>query len=244
MAFSLLIVVAAAVGLFSWDRWLRYDDAAEFQGSWQAHGTTGVVVIDGERINLTDDVAYSYRIDPMAKTVSFSFGSLEGQGRYRFSLDRSQLVITEGTGYSWLSTLVDDIGWMADRLTRFVQGQPQAEVLPGDGVTVLDRLSSAATAAQDDGALAQEGPAADASGTSDGAAADDAAGANGVAEADDASDANSADGADDASGADGGLAEGAAEAGGAGADDAQGALGAPSASDIPGASDETSDAAL
>ena len=111
MAFSLLIVVAAAVGLFSWDRWLRYDDAAEFQGSWQAHGTTGVVVIDGERINLTDDVAYSYRIDPMAKTVSFSFGSLEGQGRYRFSLDRSQLVITEGAGYSWLSTLVDDIGW-------------------------------------------------------------------------------------------------------------------------------------
>lgn len=235
MAFSLLIVVAAAVGLFSWDRWLRYDDAAEFQGSWQAHGTTGVVVIDGERINLTDDVAYSYRIDPMAKTVSFSFGSLEGQGRYRFSLDRSQLVITEGAGYSWLSTLVDDIGWMADRLTRFVQGQPQAEVLPGDGVTVLDRLSSAATAAQDDGALAQEGPAADASGTSDGAAADDAAGTDDVAEA---------GGANDASGADGDLAEGVAEASAAGADDAQGALGAPSASDIPGASDETSDAAL
>ena len=235
MALSLLIAVAAAVGLFSWDRWLRYDDAAEFQGSWQAHGTTGVVVIDGERINLTDDVAYSYQIDPMAKTVSFSFGSLEGQGRYRFSLDRSQLVITEGAGYSWLSTLIDDIGWMADQLTRFVQGQPQVEALPGDGVTVLDRLSSDATAAQGDGALAQEGPAADAGGTSDGAAADDAAGVDDVAEA---------DGADDASGADGGLAEGAAEAGGAGADDAQGALGAPSASDIPGASDETSDAAL
>jgi len=244
VALSLLIAVAAAVGLFSWDRWLRYDDAAEFQGSWQAHGTTGVVVIDGERINLTDDVAYSYQIDPMAKTVSFSFGSLEGQGRYRFSLDRSQLVITEGAGYSWLSTLIDDIGWMADQLTRFVQGQPQVEALPGDGVTVLDRLSSDATAAQGDGTLAQEEPAADAGGKSDGAAADDAAGANGVAEADDASDANSADGADDASGADGGLAEGAAEAGGAGADDAQGALGAPSASDIPGASDETSDAAL
>lgn len=241
MAFSLLIAVAAAVGLFSWDRWLRYDDAAEFQGSWQAHGTTGVVVIDGERINLTDDVAYSYRIDPMAKTVSFSFGSLEGQGRYRFSLDRSQLVITEGAGYSWLSTLIDDIGWMADQLTRFAQGQPQVEALPGDGVTVLDRLSSAATAAQGDGTLAQEEPAADAVGTSDGAAADDATGTDDVAEA---------GGANDASGADGGLAEGAAEAGGAGADDAQGALDAPStsdapsASDIPGASDETSDAAL
>lgn len=235
MVFSLLIAVAAAVGLFSWDRWLRYDDAAEFQGSWQAHGTTGVVVIDGERINLTDDVAYSYQIDPMAKTVSFSFGSLEGQGRYRFSLDRSQLVITEGAGYSWLSTLIDDIGWMADQLTRFVQGQPQVEALPGDGVTVLDRLSSDATAAQGDGTLAQEEPAADAGGKSDGAAADDVAGANDVAEA---------DGANDASGADGDLAEGVAEASAAGADDAQGALDAPSASDIPGASDETSDAAL
>ena len=235
MALSLLIAVAAAVGLFSWDRWLRYDDAAEFQGSWQAHGTTGVVVIDGERISLTGDVAYSYQIDPMAKTVSFSFGSLEGQGRYRFSLDRSQLVITEGAGYSWLSTLIDDIGWMADQLTRFVQGQPQVEALPGDGVTVLDRLSSDATAAQGDGTLAQEEPAADAGGKSDGAAADDVAGANDVAEV---------GGANDASGADGDLAEGAAEAGGAGADDAQGALGAPSASDIPGASDETSDAAL
>ncbi len=235
MVFSLLIAVAAAVGLFSWDRWLRYDDAAEFQGSWQAHGTTGVVVIDGERINLTDDVAYSYQIDPMAKTVSFSFGSLEGQGRYRFSLDRSQLVITEGAGYSWLSTLIDDIGWMADQLTRFVQGQPQVEALPGDGVTVLDRLSSDATAAQGDGTLAQEEPAADAGGKSDGAAADDVAGANDVAEA---------DGASDASGADGDLAEGVAEASAAGADDAQGALDAPSASDAPGASDETSDAAL
>ena len=235
MVFSLLIAVAAAVGLFSWDRWLRYDDAAEFQGSWQAHGTTGVVVIDGERINLTDDVAYSYQIDPMAKTVSFSFGSLEGQGRYRFSLDRSQLVITEGAGYSWLSTLIDDIGWMADQLTRFVQGQPQVEALPGDGVTVLDRLSSDATAAQGDGTLAQEEPAADAGGKSDGAAADDVAGANDVAEA---------GGANDASGADGDLAEGVAEASAAGADDAQGALDAPSASDTPGASDETSDAAL
>ena len=235
MIFSLLIAVAAAVGLFSWDRWLRYDDAAEFQGSWQAHGTTGVVVIDGERISLTGDVAYSYQIDPMAKTVSFSFGSLEGQGRYRFSLDRSQLVITEGAGYSWLSTLIDDIGWMADQLTRFVQGQPQVEALPGDGVTVLDRLSSAATAAQGDGTLAQEEPAADAGGKSDGAAADDVAGANDVAEV---------GGANDASGADGDLAEGAAEAGGVGTDDAQGALDAPSASDTSGASDEASDAAL
>ncbi|WP_140396425.1 hypothetical protein [Gordonibacter sp. An230] len=157
-----MLLVAVTIGLFSWDRWLRYDDAAEFQGSWQAHGTDGVVVIDGERINLTDDVAYSYRIDPMAKTISFTFGTLEGQGRYRFSLDRSQLVITEGAGYSWISTLVDDVGWMADQLVRFVQGRPQAEVLPGDGVTVFDRLpSDGAVAAQGGKTLSQEGRAAD-----------------------------------------------------------------------------------
>lgn len=143
----LLALVVAVVGTFSWDRWLRYDDAAEFSGEWQAHGTTGVVVIDGERIKLTDDVAYVYKLDPTAKTISFTFGNMAGQGRYRFSLDRSQLVITEGEGYSWLSTLLDDIGWMWDQALRAVQGQPQEDVVAGEGVTVLDRLSHDATAA-------------------------------------------------------------------------------------------------
>ena len=47
MAGSVLLIVLLIVGGFV-DRWLRYDDAAEFQGEWQTHGTTAVVVIDAK----------------------------------------------------------------------------------------------------------------------------------------------------------------------------------------------------
>lgn len=157
---TLLAVVVAIAGTFSWDRWLRYDDGAELQGEWQARGMSAVVVIDGERINLTDDVSYAYAIDPVAKTISYTFGSLEGQGRYRFSLDRSQLVVTEGGMHSWLSTLVDDIAWMWDQAVRAVQGQPQEEPAPSEGVTVLDRLSHDFSAApRADAPVAEPEPA-------------------------------------------------------------------------------------
>lgn len=135
---GLILVVA---GIFSWDRWLRYDDVAELQGEWQTHGTTAVVVIDGETIKLAEDVAYAYTLDTGAKTITFKFGNMEGAGRYRFSLDRSQLVITDGDSYSWLSTLVDDIAWQFDQFVRSVQDQPQAEPPSNDEATVLDRLS-------------------------------------------------------------------------------------------------------
>ena len=146
VAGSVLLVVLLIVGGFSWDRWLRYDDAAEFQGEWQTHGTTAVVVIDGETIKLTEDVSWSYTLDTDAKTISYTFGNMEGSGRYRFSLDRSQLVISDGDGYSWLSTLTDDIAWQFDQLVRAIQGQPQEEPQSGAGCTVLDRLSHDAEA--------------------------------------------------------------------------------------------------
>lgn len=142
----LLAVVLLVVGGFSWDRWLRYDDASEFQGSWQTHGTTAVVVIDGQSIKLTEDVTWTYTLDTDAKTIAFTFGNMEGSGRYRFSLDRSQLVITDGSGYTWFSTLADDIAWQFDQLMRTIQGQPQEEPPSGDHATVLDRLSNDASA--------------------------------------------------------------------------------------------------
>ena len=126
VAGSVLLVVLLIVGGFSWDRWLRYDDAAEFQGEWQTHGTTAVVVIDGETIKLTEDVSWSYKLDTDAKTISYTFGNMEGSGRYRFSLDRSQLVISDGSGYTWLSTLADDIAWQFDQLVRAIPAQANA----------------------------------------------------------------------------------------------------------------------
>ena len=104
------------------------------------------MVIDGETIQLTEDVSWSYTLDTDAKTISYTFGNMEGSGRYRFSLDRSQLVISDGDGYPWLSTLTDAIAWPFDQLVRPIQGQPQVEPQSGAGYTVLDRLSHDAEA--------------------------------------------------------------------------------------------------
>ncbi|MBX9032715.1 hypothetical protein [Gordonibacter massiliensis (ex Traore et al. 2017)] len=176
---AVLIVAAAA---FSWDRWLRYDDARELQGEWQVADTTRVVVVNGESIKLTDDVAYSYAIDPAAKTIEFTFGNMEGKGRYRFSADRSQLVITEGDAYSTASTLFEDLGWMWDGFVRSVQGQEPVQPKAGDGTTVLVRVSHDAEAQPRDvpelaaGAAAQDDASkADAASTGDGSPSGEAA---------------------------------------------------------------------
>lgn len=137
------LACAAFVAFLAWDRWGAYDDAADMQGIWQANGSASTVVVDGEQIQLTDDVAYDYEIDPFAKTITFSLGNMEGQGRYRFSPDRTQLVITDGTGYSWLSTLMDDIPWRVQSLQDELAGVEGAgkEASSGeeDGRTILDR---------------------------------------------------------------------------------------------------------
>ncbi len=175
--YAVLAVVAVAlvaVAAFSWDRWLRYDDARELQGEWQVADTTRVVVVNGESIKLTDDVAYSYTIDPTAKTIEFTFGNMAGKGRYRFSADRSQLVITEGESYSTASTLFEDIAWMWDGFVRSVQGQEPVQPKAGDGTTVLMRVShdaeaqprnapelAAGSAAEDAAAMGDDGAAAD-----------------------------------------------------------------------------------
>ena len=52
----------------------------------------------------------------------------------------------DGTGYSWWSTLLDDIGWMAGQAADAVQGRATAEPPSGEGVTVLDRVSHDAAA--------------------------------------------------------------------------------------------------
>lgn len=95
-AILLVVAIVAILAAFSWDRWFRFDDAADVQGSWQASGQAAVVVIDGEQMHLTDEVAYEYALDTGAKTIEFSFGKLTGSGTYRFSGDRQTLTIVEG----------------------------------------------------------------------------------------------------------------------------------------------------
>lgn len=224
VAGSVLLVVLLIVGGFSWDRWLRYDDARELQGEWQVDGTTRVVVVDGVSIKLTDDVAYAYTIDPTAKTIEFTFGGMEGSGRYRFSADRSQLVVMEGSSYSALSTLFEDIGWMWDGLVRLVQGQAPVQPEAGEGVTVLARVShdAAAQPRNDEGLAAGAGNATDgASGAgSNGGSSADAGGTGANAPAGDAGssgDAGSGANADGGNAAASGNASGFDSAAGAGA---------------------------
>ena len=224
VALGVLAVLLVAAAGFSWDRWLRYDDARELQGEWQVDGTTRVVVVDGASIKLTDDVAYAYTIDPTAKTIEFTFGGMEGSGRYRFSADRSQLVVMEGSSYSALSTLFEDIGWMWDGLVRLVQGQVPVQPEAGEGVTVLARVShdAAAQPRNDEGLAAGAGNATDgASGAgSNGGSSADAGGTGANAPAGDAGssgDAGSGANADGGNAAASGNASGSDSATGAGA---------------------------
>ena len=185
-----IAVVVVTVGSFSWGRWLRYDDAADFQGAWYANGTTSLVTVDGQEIHLTSDVAYGYTLDTGAKTITFTFGDLQGQGRYRFSADRSELVITDGDGFSFWGNLFSDIGWQFGQLVTGLQGKEAPREEAVDGVTVLDRTPGEGAVA----APASQAPAQDA----DASSADDAASSD--AGNGEASDGETADG--DAAGAD------------------------------------------
>ncbi len=136
---AFVLVIALAVGLFAWNRWWRYDDAQDFLGNWLANDTTSLVVIDDTTIRIADDVAYDYTIDPVAKTITYTFGSMKGSGRYWFSEDRQQLMITDGNTYSALSTLLDDVSYDAEQLKRSVLGQSPLKREPQAGVTLLSR---------------------------------------------------------------------------------------------------------
>ena len=208
-----IAMVVIMVGSFSWGRWLRYDDAADFQGAWYANGTTSLVTVDGQEIHLTSDVAYGYTLDTGAKTITFTFGDLQGQGRYRFSADRSELVITDGDGFSFWGNLFSDIGWQFGQLITGLQGKEAPREEAVDGVTVLDRTpGEGAVAAPASTAPAQDADASNADDAANGESADgETAGADAAG-----------DSADDASGSGsqgftGAVAEGGIESAGSNA---------------------------
>ena len=92
---AVLVVLAVATSLLAWNQWLRYDDAADIQGTWRVEGSTATFTITDSQIQLTDEVSYPYTLDTFAKTISFSFGNYEGGGSYVFSPERDVLTITE-----------------------------------------------------------------------------------------------------------------------------------------------------
>lgn len=106
---AVLVVAVIAIGLFAFNRWGRYDDHADLQGTWYVMGTDVSITIDAESIRFNEEVSYNYEIDPREKTISYTFGPMTGQGRYWFSDDRKHLVITDGDGYTAAGTTVDDL---------------------------------------------------------------------------------------------------------------------------------------
>ncbi len=147
------VLLVVSIGGFSIFRWLYGNDKTDIQGTWYVAGSDVPVVITENTIQLNDNVSYGYTIDAESKTITFNFNTLEGSGRYRFSVDRQQLAIMDGD-YTWVNTLLSDIAWTADALVTSIQGKEKS---PADeeNVTLLSR-ASATLGLQDEAESASE----------------------------------------------------------------------------------------
>lgn len=101
------IALAVAFCVF---RWQTYDDVADFQGKWRILGSDSTIEITEDKVCFTEDVAYTYVVDPEAKTMLFKFGNMTGTARYRFSLDRDRLSIEDGKVES-IPAFFEDAFW-------------------------------------------------------------------------------------------------------------------------------------
>ena len=158
-------VIACAVvvcfAVFAWNRWLRFDDAADIADAWVVADTGASITIDGSIIDLGPDAKLSYEIDPFAKTITFDLGDMAGEARYRFSDDRSQIAFADG-GDSWFATLSDDLAHTLSSLFAQVTGGEAVPLFENPSAVVLTRAGAATAegeAADADGADAADAPA-------------------------------------------------------------------------------------
>lgn len=105
---------------------------------WYIAGTQKTATITADKIELSDDVAYSYELDEGAKTLTLSFGSMTGDARYRFSLDRQELAIRDGAASS-TDSLLEDVPWTLAALGRAIQGDAASPEFSGSQTMVLTR---------------------------------------------------------------------------------------------------------
>lgn len=117
LGFLVTVLVAFVIALCSFCifRWQTFNDAADIQGMWYYKNSETSIEFTPDKIVLTSDVAYTYVLDPEAKTIMYTFGYMSGQGRYRFSLDRTQLSISDGSFEFW-GTFIDDAIWTVQSL--------------------------------------------------------------------------------------------------------------------------------
>lgn len=146
IAVALVVALAVCAAVFSWDRWMRYDDAADMQGTWYAYGTSVPVTFEDGKIVFEANTAYSYEIDPDAKTIDYQIGDLEGQGRYWFSDDRGTLVITDGGDFTKWGNVWDDVAFRLHCLFN------------GASVPITDKSIAFSRVAMNDGLLTAPEP--------------------------------------------------------------------------------------
>lgn len=134
----LMAAIMALTSLFVWDRWYRYDDEADIEGTWYVLGTSVPIEISDGTIRFTENTAYAYSIDPSTKTIRYELGNLDGEGHYWFEEDRSMLVITDGEGFTRDGTAAEDLMRLFQRFSDLSSGKVTA--LPaGQGVIILSR---------------------------------------------------------------------------------------------------------
>lgn len=134
------LLVLASVGFLSLYRWGLYDDIADIQGTWRIDGTKTKITISDTQIKLNKEVEFSYTLDPMSKTITFDFGQLDGTGRYRFSLDRNKLSLTDGS-FQTTDTLVEDLPWTMQSFLDFLASSESTSPDLGEGSITLSRVT-------------------------------------------------------------------------------------------------------
>lgn len=123
---AVIVVLALAVGgLFAWNTWFRFDDAADIQGEWRTGDGAVVVTIDGERINMPENISYDYTLDTSAKTIAISFANFTGGGSYAFSEDRMTFTVTEGEGDAVTATVFTKVSGNAAATPRTLSEEEQ-----------------------------------------------------------------------------------------------------------------------
>lgn len=144
------IIIAVLIGLFvalviaffavlAFIRSGMIDDTQEIKGVWRSTQSGVELSITDDNIVLTDDVAYKYTIDPNNKTISFTFGNLEGNVRYRLSLDGKELSLYDADIDS-SDTFIEDIPWLTENLWAIIFNDDLPSAYLGKGSELLERV--------------------------------------------------------------------------------------------------------
>lgn len=140
-----VLVVVIIGGVLYWNRCIRYNDKADMQGTWYVAGSVVPITIDDDAIHFTDDVSYTYSVDPAEKTIDVSLALMEGKSYYRFSNDRQYLVIAKDDSEAAKSVASQGPARLIDDFASLF-GIDNFNMPEGDGVVVLERKPSVLSA--------------------------------------------------------------------------------------------------